>query len=235
MPTQIPGYVSFKSFMDAVERCNRSNSNGSRSVVSCIDEAYGVSSASQMRSAFKFFGLYDQHTGLPSPTLAELANQGQRQGCLRRLLEHHYAPIWIDGLKLATSTWQELDSAMARHFNIHGSTIRNASRFLVSAALKAGMPVSDALQSRAPRVAIEPSSSEAPQVVGSGHNGMASGSSRQVSIGLVDRFHLIDALVAQLPATGSWSSHDRASWLQAFEGVLDLVIKVNPPVIQSAR
>jgi len=219
MRTRVPPYISYGTFTEAVNKCGLPEGT-SHSLAVCVDENYGESMASQIKSAFRFFDFYNVVSGRQNFVVSELLNSEHRRPTLERMIRQEYADIWNDGISLATADWQELDDAISRHFRVRGTTVRAASRFLVNAAIDAGLSVSEDLRSPKP----------VPRTIN-----LARETDRPLTPVQTPTeptrqdYRLIYALIDQLPAANRWTESERDRWLRALAGIIDLLIDVAEP------
>jgi hypothetical protein len=135
-----PVYVSFKTFLSAIEALEHGLPNQiDRSVFPSLS---GVVQ-SQLLGAFRFFGLIGSD-GKPTRDLHGLVeNKADRKQQLRKLIERSYPQLVALGLEKASPN--SLDAEI-RNFEVTGNTLVKVKTFFLQAAKYAEIPLSPYLQ-----------------------------------------------------------------------------------------
>jgi hypothetical protein len=128
-------YVPFKTFLSALDTLKHGLPNQiDRSVFPSLS---GVIQG-QVLSAFRFFGLIAPD-GKPTPELAKVIEEKERQAQMKKLLEKGYPHLFALGLSNASPN--SLDAEL-RKAGLSGDTHEKAKSFFLHAAKFAGVPLS---------------------------------------------------------------------------------------------
>ncbi|HIP72137.1 MAG TPA: hypothetical protein EYH05_12165 [Anaerolineae bacterium] len=234
----VPAYVSFttlKNFLDLIR------TQGVPPVIdpSLLGSMSGSSSA-QLRTALKYLGATDDE-GRTNDILEELAlaSDDERPVSMAKILRNAYPFLFDDynGFDLEKGTFRQFDDKF-REQGATGATVVKAERFFLQAADYAQLPVSPYITKgmktrKISKKAAKPKindSNKAPeekpeQIVPSRKE--ARPAKRKIETSILDgRYGLLHKLqIEQLPENGEWSREQKEQYLQAYESILNLLVK----------
>ncbi len=239
-----PGYMAWATlvtFLDTV----RTEGVPSHIDSSVLPNMSGTAK-SQLRLTLQFLGLVDQNSATSSE-LAKLANADldERKVILNRILKQSYGFLFdaSNGFDLTNATAKAFSEKFDQ-YGLNGETKIKAEAFFLNAAKFANIDVSKHItnnrntrkrRERAKPKAVSPStpktsnasekSQETPAPLG---NISASGQGQEFLNGKYGLLHKLQ--IEYLPQNGQWTRQERDDYLDAYNALLKMLVKVTDSV-----
>lgn len=215
---RLPPYVSYRTFRHFVEELEQG-------MPARIDRSYwgdrlSGSTGAQAVSALQFLGLVDS-VGIPTSRLKQLvsAKGAQRAEVLKDVSREKFAFLLQSSFDPATATYAQLEEAFRDEYQVTGDVARKCTKFFISLAQDAGVPVSSFIIKKS---GTARSGAGTKRIIKkfptrTNRNGLVPQSTEEVP----GHMSLDKMLLAKFPAFDpNWPDEVKMKWFQAFDELL---------------